>query len=250
MKLFIVTGSSRGMGEAIARQLLAPDHFVLGIARRCSEALAAAALQDGAGLEQWSCDLADPLPVAEQLRAWLAEQAPGRFCEAVLINNAGVVTEPGPIDSVPLALLSGALRVGLEATLLLSSAFLGATRGWAAPKKILNISSGLGRRAMAASAPYCAAKAGMDNLSGALALDEAQRPDGARVVSLAPGVIDTDMQVQLRSGDPARFPDQQRFAALKREGLLDSPEQAAAKVLRYLARPDFGSKVLADVRDA
>lgn len=248
MKLFIITGSSRGMGEAIARQLLAADHLVLGIARRTSETLAAAA--PAGGLEQWTADLAEPLPVAERLQAWLAVQDPARFAEAVLINNAGVVTEPGPVDGVPLAQLSSALRVGLEATLLLSSAFLAATRGWAAPKKILNISSGLGRRAMAASAPYCAAKAGMDNLSAAMALDEAERADGARIVSLAPGIIDTDMQAQLRGADPAHFPDQRRFASFKSEGLLDSPEQAATKVLRYLARPDFGSQALADVREA
>lgn len=247
-KLYIITGSSRGMGEAIARQLLAPQHLVLGIARQQSAALRAAAMPGG--LEQWSADLADPLPVAQRLQEWLGAQDPARFGQISLINNAGVITPPGPVDGVELAALSSALRVGLEATLLLSSAFLRATRGWAADKRILNISSGLGRRAMAGSAPYCAAKAGMDNLSRAMALDEAERADGAAIVSLAPGIIDTDMQVQLRGGDPAKFPDQHRFAAFKSEGLLDSPDSAAAKVLRYLARPDFGSTVLGDVRDA
>lgn len=247
-QLFIITGSSRGMGEAMARQLLAPQHQVIGIARAESAALAQASTLGG--LEQWRCDLSDPLPVAERLQSWLMAQDAKRFGAVTLINNAGVVTEPGPVDGVSLAELSRALRVGLEATLLLSSAFLSATRDWAVPRKILNVSSGLGRRAMAGSAPYCAAKAGMDNLSRAMALDEAERANGARIVSLAPGIIDTDMQLQLRSGDPARFPDQARFAGFKRDGQLDSPEQAAAKVLRYLARADFGSNVLADVRDA
>jgi len=247
-QLYIVTGSSRGMGEAIARQLLAPDHLVIGIARGASAALQAAATP--AGLQQWRHDLADPLPAAEALQQWLLAQDGAGFAGATLINNAGVVTAPGPVDAVPLAELSRALRVGLEATLLLSSAFLRATRGWAAPRKVLNISSGLGRRAMAGSAPYCAAKAGMDNLSRAMALDEAHRPGGARIVALAPGIIDTEMQGQLRAGDPALFPDQGRFAAFKAEGQLDSPASAAAKVLRYLARTDFGSTVLADVREA
>lgn len=245
MKLYIITGASRGMGEAIARQLLSPEHLVIGISRRHSASLAARP-----GLEQWEQDLAEPLDAAERLQAWLAVQDPARFSHAALINNAGVITPPGPIDAVPLAELSSALRVGLEATLLLSSAFLRATRHWTADKRLLNISSGLGRRAMAGSAPYCAAKAGMDNLSRAIALDEAGRERGARVVSLAPGIIDTEMQSQLRAGDPAAFPDQPRFAAFKTEGQLDSPEAAAAKVLRYLARADFGSTVLADVRDA
>lgn len=245
MKLYIITGASRGMGEAIARQLLAPEHLVIGISRRRSASLPA-----GPGLEQWEQDLTDPLAAAERLQAWLAVQEPARFTQACLINNAGVITPPGPVDEVPLAELSSALRVGLEATLLLSSAFLRATRGWAADKRVLNISSGLGRRAMAGNAPYCAAKAGMDNLSRAIALDEAERPDGAAIVALAPGIIDTEMQGQLRAADPAKFPDQHRFAAFKSEGQLDSPESAATKVLRYLARDDFGTTVLADVRDA
>jgi NAD(P)-dependent dehydrogenase (short-subunit alcohol dehydrogenase family) len=238
--LFIVTGSSRGMGAAIARQLTGPGHRVIGIARRAGPVMA--------GLEQWQQDLAEPLAAAEQLQAWLAAQAP--FASATLINNAGVISPPGPIERASLAELSNAIRVGLEATLLLSAAFLRATRPWGVPLKILNISSGLGRRAMAGSAPYCAAKAGMDNLSASMALDEAQRPGGARIVSLAPGVIDTDMQVQLRSADPAGFPEQQRFIDFKATGALMSPDEAAAKILAYLQRADFGSQPIADVRQA
>jgi len=154
------------------------------------------------------------------------------------------------VDEASLEELSNALRVGLEACLLLSSAFLRATAHLGAARRILNISSGLGRRAMAGSASYCAAKAGMDNLSRAMALDEAAKPAGARIVSLAPGIIDTDMQVALRSGDPAKFPDVAVFANFKASGLLMSPEQAAAKVLTMLQREDFGSQVLADVREA
>ena len=118
------------------------------------------------------------------------------------------------------------------------------------PGKLLFVSSGLGRRAMAGSAAYCAAKAGLDNLARAIALDEAALPNGARVVSLAPGVIDTGMQVQLRDADPAVFPERARFVELKASGQLDSPAAAAAKLLRYLERADFGSNPVADVRDA
>ena len=103
---------------------------------------------------------------------------------------------------------------------------------------------------MAGSASYCAAKAGLDHLARAVALERAALPQGARIVSLAPGVIDTDMQVQLRGADPALFPERKRFLGLQAAGQLDSPAQAAAKVLRYLARTDFGSNPVADVRDA
>jgi NAD(P)-dependent dehydrogenase (short-subunit alcohol dehydrogenase family) len=115
---------------------------------------------------------------------------------------------------------------------------------------VLNISSGLGRRAMAGSASYCAAKAGMDHFSRAVALEEAAKPNGARIVSLASGVIATDMQVQLRSADPVQFPDRSAFEQLLAQGQLASPDEAARKVLAYLARADFGSQPVGDVRDA
>jgi NAD(P)-dependent dehydrogenase (short-subunit alcohol dehydrogenase family) len=135
--------------------------------------------------------------------------------------------------------------VGLEAPTLLSRVFLAETAG-VPQRRLLNISSGLGRRAMAGSASYCAVKAGLDHLSRALAMEA----PGVGVVSLAPGVIDTDMQTQLRGADPARFPEQARFQGLKDGGQLQTAAATAAAVLRYLARPDFGQNVVADVREA
>ncbi len=241
--LFIVTGSSRGLGEALASQLLAPNHHVIGIARRRSETL-----PESAGLEQWTLDLADAVAAAERLRAWLSQHRD--WVSATLINNAALLTPPGPLQARSPAELSAALRVGLEAPILLSQVFLAETAHLGPARRLLNISSGLGRRAMAGSAAYCAIKAGLDNLSRAMALDEARHASGARIVSLAPGIIDTDMQAQLRGADPTQFPEQARFAEFKAQGALARAEDCARQVLRFLARPDFGDNVLADVRDA
>ena len=249
-RLFVLTGTSRGMGAAMARQLLAPEHVLLCIARRPNDALATQAHAAGARCEQWSVDLAQSVAAADRLEAWLATLDGGSFGQASLINNAAALTRIGPIDACSSTELAGAMRVGLEAPLLLGAAFLRATRAWVADKRVLNISSGLGRRAMAGQAAYCAAKAGIDHLTRAMALDEANRPNGARLVSLAPGVVDTDMQVQLRAGDPAGFPEKAYFVGLKEKAQLTSADDAAARVLAYLARPDFGSQVIADVRDA
>ena len=244
--LFVLTGASRGMGAAMARQLLAPENLLLCLSRRRNTALDAA----GPGCEQWAIDLAQPVEAAARLEAWLAAQDPNAFASVTLINNAAALTRIGPIEECSDVELSSALRVGLEAPLLLSAAFLRATRAWAASKRVLNISSGLGRRAMASQASYCASKAGLDHLTRALALDEAQRPNGAKLVSLAPGVIDTEMQQHLRAGDSAVFPELANFVGLKEKGQLTSPEDAAARVLAYLNRADFGANPVADVRDA
>jgi NAD(P)-dependent dehydrogenase (short-subunit alcohol dehydrogenase family) len=246
--LTLLTGSSRGMGLAIAEALLAPGHVVVGIARHVNDTLAERAHAAGAELHQWPLDLADAQAAAARVQAWLAQQPAGRFASATLINNAAIVSAPGPLEATPDAELARALRVGLEAPLLLTAAFLRATEQWPGVRKVLNISSGLGRRAMAGSTAYCAVKAGLDHFSRALALEQGALPNGAKVVSLAPGVIDTDMQAALRGADPARFPERERFAQLKAQGLLDSPAQAAAKIVAFLHRSDFGHEPVADVR--
>lgn len=248
--LIVLTGASRGMGAAIAAQLLQPGHTLVCISRGSDPTLAGRAHEAGAVCEQWTADLSNPGPVAQRLQAWLAALDGTRFARATLINNAAMLTRIGPVDDCGDDELAASLRVGLEAPVLLTTSFLRATRVWRADKRVLNISSGLGRRAMAGQATYCAVKAGLDHFSRALALDEAPRANGAKVVSLAPGVIDTDMQVHLRAGDPAGFPEKANFVGLKEKGQLTSPPAAAARVLAYLERADFGSNPVADVRDA
>lgn len=246
--LFVLTGASRGMGLAMAQQLLVPGNLVLCISRSTSDALVAQAAQSGGTLLQWSQDLALSARAGARLEQWLREQNSAQFASATLINNAGVIARIGPLSDADADDLSRALRVGLEAPMQLTSAFLRATQQWAGVRKVLNISSGLGRRAMAAQAGYCAAKAGMDHFTRCVALDEALKPNGAKACSLAPGVIDTDMQVQLRSADESAFADRSAFVRLKESGALATPEQAARSVLGFLARKDFGSEPVADVR--
>jgi benzil reductase ((S)-benzoin forming) len=246
--LFILTGASRGMGLSMAQQLLAPQNTLVCISRGSDAALSAAAASGGAALHQWQADLADGAAVAGLLGEWLAGQKAASFASATLINNAALMPPPVPLREATAADTAAALRVGLEAPMLLTSAFLQATREWSVPRKVLNISSGLGRRPMASQAAYCALKAGMDMFTRCAALDEARQANGARLCALAPGVIDTAMQQTLRGADANAFPDIGRFAELHSTGKLTSADAAASAVLAYLQRPDFGAETLADVR--
>jgi NAD(P)-dependent dehydrogenase (short-subunit alcohol dehydrogenase family) len=249
MDLYVVTGASRGLGRAIVEQLLGRERVLLTIARKPDRALDAAAAAKGAKLEQWALDLGHDVGAAARLEAWLHGQPHNHFAKATLINNAGLIGKVGPIDTSDAETLAAVLRVGLEAPMVLASAFLRATRAWTAQRHVLNVSSGAGRRPVAGSAAYCAAKAGLDHFSRVTALDEQRLPNPARIVSLAPGVIDTDMQGELRASTPAGFPDLEQFKQLKASGQLATPAAAAARVLAYLARADFGNNPIADVRD-
>lgn len=246
--LTLLTGASRGMGLAMAEQLIDAGHELLCVSRRTSDALDQRAGRAGRKLEQWPQDLSRAEAAAARLETWLTARGPQGLASITLINNAGVLPQIAPLGEIATADLAQALRVDLEAPMLLAGAFLRATASWPCERKLLNISSGLGRRAMASQAAYCAAKAGMDHFTRCVALEEAGRPNGAKVCSLAPGVVDTDMQVQLRGADPRRFPDIGSFQGLKDKGVLSSPAEAAARVLAYLKRPDFGADPVADVR--
>ena len=249
--LTILTGASRGMGLALAQQLCDQANAqLLCISRQSAPALDSWAASKGASLVQWRADLAQPIPVAQKLLAWLQQSDPAQFANITLINNAGVIGHLGPMTPQSDGLLQQTLAINLQAPMQLTAAFLTATRAWHASKKVVNISSGLGRRAMAGSSMYCASKAGMDHYTRCVALEEAHLPNGVRIVSLAPGVIDTDMQSDLRAGDQSQFPERENFVNLKTTGALASPDEAAARVLAYLKRPDFGQQPVADSRDA
>ena len=245
--LTILTGGSRGMGLAMGQQLLQQGQHLLSISRKTSIELQSAA-QKPEQLLQWEQDLAQSATAAQRLATWLRTLRSSDWASVTLINNAGMIPQIAPLSQLPAAEVINALRVGLEAPMALTGAFLAATESWQMPRKVLNISSGLGRRAMASQACYCTAKAGMDQFSSCVALEEAAKPHGARIVSLAPGVIDTDMQVHLRSAASEDFPDAGNFAKLKETGMLTSPEAAAERVLAWLERADFGERVVADVR--
>lgn len=244
-RLAIVTGASRGLGHALAQALLQPGTRLLTMSRRATEL---PSRPDGTH-EDWQVDLAEAQPVAERLQAWLQALRGDALRSVVFVHNAAALSTPATLPQVPLAELQQAVRINLEAPLLLSAAFLRATAHWPGKRQLLFISSGLGRSAMAGAASYCATKAGLDHLARTLALEEGARPHGARVVSLAPGVIDTDMQQRLRSADAAEFSARQRFVDLEQGGHLLSPAEVATKILACLAREDFGATAVGDVRD-
>lgn len=249
MHLTLLTGASRGMGYAMAQQLLASNHELLCISRNSRDELIALASKSGATLSQWRVDLSDAAAMCDELRQWLRAKNAAGYQSVTLINNAALLPSISPLRDATSEDIARTLRVGLESVMQITAAFLDATRTWTCERKVLNISSGNGRRAMASQSIYSAVKAGMDHYTRCVAEEEKLVPNGAKLCSLAPGIIDTDMQTHLRDTDPAKFPSHQAFIEYKREGHLLTPEAGAARVLAYLAREDFGANPVADVRD-
>ena len=234
MKKAIVTGHTRGLGAAVAAELQLRGIAVLGLARGRSPL---------AALEQIDLDLADPAA----LQAWLAGDALHAFLadasEAFLVNNAGVVTPVGPLAAQDPAEVLRAVTLNVAAPLALAAAFVRAAPQSA--RRVLHVSSGAARNAYPGWAVYCATKAALDHHARAVLLDGDVR---VRACSLAPGVIDTDMQAAIRATPNDDFPLRQRFVDLKEGGALDSPRACAHKLVDYLLAPGFGSEPVDDLR--
>lgn len=239
----ILTGHTRGLGAAIAEELLLRNIAVLGVSRNKNSELAK---QFPATLVQAEVDLADSMALAR----WLAGDVLQGFvagCKTVLlINNAGSVQPVGPIESQDAVTIAHAINLNISAPMMLASAVAAVGRG-AADTRILHVSSGAGRNPYPGWSVYCATKAALDHYARAVVLD--QSPD-VRICSLAPGVIDTDMQAEIRATSVEKFPLRERFEGLKRDGQLSSPKDCATQLVDYLLSPHFGRVPVADLRDA
>ena len=252
MEVVIVTGASKGLGAALVEQLLSPERRVIGIARSANDALADTARTRGAWLDWYLQDLSD-VQATDALAASICDGLPRDATRYVLVNNAALAEPIGPIAALDATAVIRAIDANLTAAIILTTRFLAATAPLDADRRVLNISSGLARRPMDGTAVYCASKAGLDMFTRCINAepdDPARALRRARAVSLAPGVIDTGMQVTLRGQDPAAFPQGANFAAMKAGGQLVAPADVAARIVAYLARADFGATELDDIRNA
>jgi NAD(P)-dependent dehydrogenase (short-subunit alcohol dehydrogenase family) len=237
----IVTGHSRGLGDAIATQLLSRGARVLGISRHRNDALATRF----PSLQQQILDVADRSALAR----WLASDALRSFVRddatPLLVNNAGVLQPIGPAQTQEIELVSRAVAVNVGAVLAFSAAFTQATSP-ERERRILHVSSGAGRKPYAGWSIYCATKAAVDQHARCVALD---RTPHLLISSVAPGVIDTEMQAEIRSSTDERFPDRQRFVEMHRDKALPSPEQTGGRLVDYALSDSFGREAVFELRD-
>jgi benzil reductase ((S)-benzoin forming) len=131
--------------------------------------------------------------------------------------------------------------------MILTDAFVKAYEREGGKKIICNISSGAARKPLSGWGEYCSSKAGLAMFSRVA--DEELRKQGFRVFSLAPGIVDTDMQSEIRHADERDFPALDRFAAYKSEGLLSTPEEVAEKIFHLIQHPDLFADTVQDVRN-
>ncbi|MFK4998124.1 SDR family NAD(P)-dependent oxidoreductase [Bacillus sp. N9] len=104
---------------------------------------------------------------------------------------------------------------------------------------MINISSGAGRTPYTGWSSYCAGKAGLDHYTRVVAEEQRNNPFGVKIISIAPGIIDTEMQEKIRGTNKEAFEHVDRFIDYKNQGLLSTAEETANKLIQLIEREDF-----------
>lgn len=237
----LLTGHSKGLGLGIAQALLKKGHPVLGLSRTENAALQK---QFPTLLQQAAVDLSNKQALDSLIQGKSLEQFIENTTLLLLINNAGLVTPIGPMSAQSPTEIADSIHLNVTAPMVLSATLARTLKG-SQELRVMHVSSGAGRSAYPGWSVYCATKAALDMHAQAVMQD---RQGNVKICSLAPGVIDTGMQAQIREIDGALFPNKQRFIELNESGSLASPHATGERIVNYLLSPKFGSLAVDDLR--
>ncbi|MCB0402051.1 MAG: SDR family NAD(P)-dependent oxidoreductase [Flavobacteriales bacterium] len=237
MNYYFITGSSKGLGKALVELLLEDEgHVVFGAARSQS-------VQHPRYHHQ-QLDLAD----LDQVTGYRFPELPDAET-VVLVNNAGIVGDVKHAGNIDNEQIITCYNTNLIAPAILCNNFIKTYGGSSAKKLIINISSGAGRHPIDGWNVYCSTKAGLDMFSRVVHEESRIDRSDLIILSLAPGIIDTGMQSEIRSADQTDFSGLEKFVAYKANGDLAAPELTAKQVLRFIREPQLAAEVLCSVRD-
>jgi NAD(P)-dependent dehydrogenase (short-subunit alcohol dehydrogenase family) len=230
----VITGASRGIGAGLAAEFAAKGMNLALCAR--------GACPIPAGAEDRCLTQSVDVRNEASVQAF-AEAAAARFGQIDLwINNAGVLDPIAPVRELEVDAFRTHLEINLIGVFLGTRAFVRMHRARAAaagsPQDacLINISSGAAWGGYAGWSAYCAGKAGLDRLTEAVQLEEAET--GLRAYAAAPGVVDTAMQELIRSCSAEQFPMVDKFHEMKAAEAFNSIPFVAQHLLGYAFDPD------------
>ena len=237
MNYYFITGSSKGLGKSLTELLLEDENNIIcGLSRSNNI--------DHKNYHHTNIDLSK-LDEVEAYQFSKIENAN----KIILVNNAGMVGDVKRVGKIDNQKIIDCYNLNLIAPVILTNKFISTYSGLSSEKMVLNISSGAGRTPIDGWNVYCSTKAGIDMFSQVM--NEEIKIDGSdnKVLSLAPGIIDTGMQTQIRNATQPNFSNIERFIDYKKDGDLTQPDITAKQVVRFIQEKELQNEVICSVRD-
>jgi benzil reductase ((S)-benzoin forming) len=237
--LFFITGSSRGIGKALAEVLLeeSEQNQVIGLSRSNS--------LEHERFKHIEIDLSED--ITDFARELFTRYKPRK--KVVLVNNAGTLGDTAHVGDLDSQQLHKAFQVNVTAPAVLMNEFVRTYGAGEAAPLILNISSGAGKYPVDGWFGYCASKAALDMLSEVAAVEAEKSGSSLKVFAVAPGVVDTAMQEEIRQKSKQEFSGVEKFIQMKEEGALAPAREVAQKLLAFIQKPEQFEGVVQDVRN-
>jgi benzil reductase ((S)-benzoin forming) len=224
-KILIITGGNKGIGHGILEAYKRNGYRVFSVARSLK-------LTDGNTDEKHiQFDLGHSELVAPTLSRIFIGLNRKNIEKITLINNAATTGQIGRLETNSPTQIEKAINLNLIAPLILTAGFLQLTAGWKCIKHVINISSGAAIKPFIGLSVYCASKAGIDMVTKSIALEQEYVTYGVKTISVYPGLVDTDMQKDMRNMNRNRFPDAKSFMEFKRNGALAAIHDVGAEIL-------------------
>ena len=241
MRYCFITGVSRGIGKALALILLEDEATkVFGYSRTNPE------INDDR-FEWYYTDLSDTSQIKE---FDFPEISLEKNDEVILINNAAIIGDINFSGKKDNNKIIDTYTVNIIAPSIIINKFMGAFCNTPANKTIMNISSGAGRHPIVSWSDYCATKSAMDMLSETIAEElEYGTCNNTKIFSVAPGIVDTAMQEEIRLSGKEKFPHHETFVNYKTNNLLWPPDKVTSVLKDILDNPGDYNSVLLDVRE-
>ena len=213
--LAIITGGSKGLGQALCETYQNQDWQICELSR--------------SGQSEYStpCDFSQREHSAEIINKLFAELRQTDWSQIHLIHNVARLGQIGPAAHSDPQDWFQSIDVNFSSLVIVAAYFARYFQDHPAQKVLASISSGAAQKNYIGWSLYCSTKAALERFTTCFAEEQKQQEQGICSIIINPGVMDTNMQSEIRASDPEQFPYLERFLELKAHNQLPAPEQVA-----------------------
>lgn len=234
MNLYYVTGTSSGIGHAFVKELLKNErNLIVGMGRSCNIShthykhikIDLSKLNDINGIE-------------------FEEAAVHDVSKIILFNNSAQVKPVKYLGNLENQDIIQSFNLNLIAPILLMNNFIKKTKKLEIEKVVMNVSSGAAQTAVDGWSLYCSSKSGINMVSEVSNIESEKSGLNLKVFAVAPGVVDTKMQDEIRNSDQDDFSRLEEFKNYKENEVLRSPEWVAKKYIEIIENSHIQKEVI------
>jgi benzil reductase ((S)-benzoin forming) len=248
MNDYIITGASRGLGEAIVKELFGINHVIYYVSRTNNLALEELAASKHTPLYFEECDLSEVDQLGIVMKKLFLKIDLKQANKITLINNAGMVDPIKNVGHADAEDIIANVHVNLLAPVLFSDYFIKETKEFTGQTVIVNITSGAANRPTAGWSLYGSTKAGVNMFTKTIGVEQGERENKVMAIAFSPGIMDTDMQSTIRTAGKEDFSSIDQFKEYHEKGLLREPG-FVAKVLVDLLSTSLENGRIYDIKE-